>query len=340
MKKTLLLSLLLTASASAAHLQAPPRRTLTPVSSSRKAEVLREARATFTLPDGSLWVTHPVPAESEPGAVGVTRFSADGSAHVFLVSDWLPKGSIPHGWAGQVHAVTMLADGRIAASAGWTDGRASHNAIFILRKRTDGWYSTDKTFEWPGIGHIIAGPQNTILAITNDPARPNGGPLVTLFDTNGEALGAHLATNARQTVLEAAQNAWKARLRRMSETRYAIYDAKANSVWILNVEATPKGSVWSTHTSVFIGDDPHTAHLPLVGFEVSPDGRSVLVARTGVIDGRPATKLTLYDKNSAEVQETTVTDAPWNLMIRENDQVHGLVRHREVLLDTVRFVAD
>jgi hypothetical protein len=343
MKKIMfVLSLLATVSVFGARLDAPPRRNLNAVNSPRRAEVLREARGTFTLPDGSLWVTHPVPAESEPSAVGVTRFGIDGSTSVFLVSDWLPKGSIPNGWAGQVFSVTMLTDGRVATSAGWTDGHEAHNAIFILRGRGDGTYSTDKKFEWPGIAQIVGGPKSTILAATNDPFMRNGGPMLTLFNANGAAIGAHDGSKKPTLArLEAAQHARSVRLQRMSENRFAVYEPATNFVWVMDIEVAAKETIWTGVAGIFIGEDPRTAHLPVIGLETTPGGDEILVARTGRIDGKYGTKLTLYNRGGGgDVKQTTVTDAPWNLMIRENDQVHGVVRHRDVLLDTVRFVAD
>lgn len=342
MKKLMLVvSLLLTVNSYAAKLDAPPRRNLNPVKSPRQAEVMREARAIFALADGSLWVTHPVPAESEPSALGVTRFGTDGSAKVFLLSDWLPKGAVPNGWCGQVYGVTMLTDGRVAVSGGWTDGRDSHNAIFVLRRVADGTYSTDRKFEWAGVADIVGGPNNTILAVTSNASLRNGGPLLTLFTAGGAVIGTHAACNPPQAKLEALQNARKARLRRVGRNRFAVYEPAVDSVAIVDVEITRGGSTWSTAGHVFVGDDAHTAHLPFIGFEVSPDGNEVLVARTGPIDGRYGTQLTLYSRRGiGEVKQKTVTDMPWNFMIRQNNEVHGVVRHRDVLLDTVRFVAD
>jgi hypothetical protein len=194
---------------------------------------------------------------------------------------------------------------------------------------------------WPGVAQIIGGPGNTIIAATSDASMKNGGPMITLFDANGNAIGAHDGTGVnRGSKLEALQHARNVCLQRISENRFAMYEPASSMILIQDVEAEAKGNHWTGISGIFTGDDPHTAHLPVIGFEVSADGNEVLVARTGQIHGRYATQLRLYVTRSHDVKQTSVTEVPWNFMLRDNDRVHGVVRHKDVVLDTVRFVAD
>jgi hypothetical protein len=338
MRKTMLiLSLLLANNALAVRLAVDPRTAVEPVDSPRKAKVLRDARAAFTLPDGSQWITHRVPAQREPGAIGVTRFGTDGTARVFLVSDWLPKGSIPRGWCGQVYGVTLLTDGRVAVSAGWTDGRNSHNAIVILSLRGDGRYDTDKVIELPGVAQIAGAPRNTILAVTNDANRRGGGPLLTLFDTEGRKIGAGFSDHLPVSAPEAAQNARKARLHRFGERRFAFYDPYSESVAVIDFEVLERETILTPIQVTFVGDDATTSALPVLDIDQSPDG-DILVVRAGVIRGTPGTQLTIYGEGAAK--QSVILDRPWNLMLRENDRVRGVVLRGQVALDTVALARE
>lgn len=335
-KSVVLCSLLLATNAFAVRLEVQPRMMFVPVAEPRKAQVLREARDAFTLPDGSQWITHPVPAENEgSSAVGVTRFEVDGSATVFLVSDWLPKRSIPNGWCGQVYGVSQLSDGRIAVSAGWTDGSQSHNGIFILRVREDGRYDTDKLIRLPGVAQIVGTQNNSILAVTNDPGRRDHGPLLTSYDTEGVKFGGFFGGDMAVSAVEAAQNAAKARLVRVGETGFAFYNPREESIYLFHFEVGHREGVFIPKTRIFIGDDAEIAALPVVGIDVSEDWE-VLVARVGNFRGTIGTHLTVYDSDN-KVKQTTTLDRPWNLMLREKGRIHGVVRRGEVSLDTVRL---
>lgn len=328
-------SLLLAANASAIRLDVQPRLASAPVESSRKAQVLRVAYEAFTLPDGSQWITHPVPAEREGGAaIGVTRFNPDGLAEVFLVSDWLPKGSIPRGWCGQVYGVTQLTDGRIAVSAGWTDGGQSHNGIFILRAREDGRYDTDKLIKLPGVSYVVGTARNGILAVTTDPSRRAHGPLLTIMDTQGVKFGGFFDSGTL-SASAAAENAMKSRLQRVSETGFAFYDPHQELIYLFDLEVGDRECVFTPKRSVFIGDDAEIATLPVVGIDVSEDWDAV-VTRVGRFRGTVGTHFTVYGSDS-KVKQTTTLDRPWNLMLREKGRIHGVVRRGEVALDTVRL---
>lgn len=333
MKKTILaLSLIAAANAFAARLDIQPRRALDPVDSERMARVLRDARSEFTLEDGSKWIIHRVPAQNEPSAYGVTRFGADGSARVFLVSDWLPKGSIPRGWCGQVSAVAQLSDGRVLASAGWTDGTNSHNGIFVLRALPDGRYATDQLIELPGVAQIAGGPRNTIAAVTDDASIAGGGPLLTLLDTQGHVLGRWF-DGAALSAPAAAQNSVQARLQRISESRFALYDPSVEMIRVFDLAVANGRATLAVRTNVFVGDDAVSAGLHLIGIEAAADG-DVLVARSGVIRGKPGTQLTVYDQHGG-VRQSTTLDRPWNFMLRENGRIRGVVMRGDVVLDTI-----
>lgn len=334
MKITLLaVSLLLVTNALAVRLEVKERMTFEPVASARKAGVLRDARAAFTLSDGSQWITHSVPADNEPGAIGVTRFGTDGSERVFLLSDWLPEKSIPRGWAGQVYGVALLDDGRIAVSGGWTDGRNSHNAILVLRARKDGGYDTERVNEVPGVSQIAGAQRNTILAVTSDASMKDGGPLMTLYDTEGRIRARMFAQKGRFSAAEAARNAAKVHLHRISEKTFAFYDPTSDEVGVFDLEVTADEAIFSGRTVLFVGDDTSTAGLPVVGIDTWADG-DILVARAGNIRGRMGTELTIYGSDHS-VKQVTFLDRPWNLMLREKDRVHGVVRKGDVALDTV-----
>lgn len=332
MKKiTLFVSLFLAANALAARIDVPTRAGLEKVESPRKARVLGDARAAFTLDDGSQWITHGAPALREPGAIAVTRFGPDGSARAFIVSDWLPKGSIPIGWCGQVYGVALLDDGRVAVSAGWTDGRSSHNGIFVLRTGPDGGYTSERLIEVPGVARLVGASRNTILAVTTDATRRGGGPLLTLFDTTGRKFGTLFDHDRPISVPEAVQNAAKARLLKVGQDLFAFYDPFVESVIVFEMKVGENDALVSGRRTIFIGDDASTADLPVLGIDVSEDG-DILVARVGMVRGTPATQLTLYGMDGLAKQSATVER---NLMFREDGRIRGVVMRNGVGLDSV-----
>ena len=324
---TVVLGLLIATQAFAAGVDAPRRSELEVVDSPRRAQVLRSALGAFALSDGSLWVTHFAPARREPGSIGVTRFGADGSEREFLVSDWLPKGSTPGGAAGQVYAVTLLTDGRVAVSAGWTDGADAHNGIFILRAGKDGRYTTDKLIEWPGVADIVAGPRNTILAATFDASRRGGGPLLTLFDAEGRMRAKALDHQRPISPAEAAQTAMKVRLHRFNERTFVVYDPADDTLGVLDIEVLEDKSIWSARNVIFIGDDASLADTRVLGISMTQDG-DVLVARVGNIGGKLGTHLAVYGQDSS-IRHSTVLDRPWKFMLQENGRVRGVVPLRD-----------
>lgn len=335
-KTTVILGVLIATQALAARLDAPRRPDLEVVESPRKAQALRSALGAFALPDGSLWLTHFAPARREPGAIGVTRFDADGSEREFLVSDWLPKGNIPGGAAGQVYAVTLLTDGRVAVSAGWTDGTNAHNGIFILRPGRDGRYVTDKLIEWPGVAEIVAGPRNTILAATFDASRRGGGPLLTLFDSEGRIRGKVNDHQRSISPAEAAQNAMQVRLHRFNERTFVVYDPVDETLDVLDIEVLEDESIWSPRSVIFIGDDASLAGTRVLGISMTEDG-DVVVARVGNVRGTLGTHLTVYGQDHS-IRHTAVLDRPWKILLKEHGRLRGVVPLRDgVGLEPVRF---
>ncbi|HYR29361.1 MAG TPA: hypothetical protein VEU30_12900, partial [Thermoanaerobaculia bacterium] len=322
--------------AAAVSLNVPAQRSLHPVTTERKAKVLRDGRSSFTLPDGSQWVVHSVPAQSEPSALGVTRFAADAPARVFLVSDWLPHRTIPKGWAGQVYGVGMLNDGRVLVSAGWHNRTGSHNAIFVLRARQDGTYHTDKVIEVPGVGEVIGGPANTILAITTRPD-VRGGHLLSHFSTEGVFLGGHAGLGADLPPRAAAQNAMHARLHRIHENQYALYDPSAEKVFVFNLRRGDGEYIWQGHGHIFLGEDAGTAGMRVLGMESIGD--ELVVVRSGKYRGRLGTLLTVFDRLQKEKQSEFL-DVPWNYMLRESGEIHGVVFKDDVQLDKVAVGRD
>ena len=338
MKSWLIVLLFSTTTAFAIEFEVPARRNLEPVASPRKAKVLRDARAAFTLRDGSQWITHGVPARREPSAIGVTRFERDGSARVFLVSDWLPKGTIPGGYAGQVYGVALLTDGRVAVSAGWMSGGTSHNRIFVLRRRADGGYDTDRMFELPGVAQVVDGPANLILAITVDATLRDGGPLVRVFDTNGTVRGAVDGQNPASPA-EAVRNAHDARIVRVNENRFAVYEPSQERVMSFDLYVVEPELIFKPYGGVFLGDDAGLAGTRVLGIDAAPNG-DVLVVRSGLVRGRPGTELTVYTRTFREVKQSQTLDVPWSLLLREHGHIRGLVFHNDVRLDTVHVRHD
>ena len=339
MKTTVsILALLFATNALAIELHVPPRRELEAVASPRKAKVLRDARAAFTLPDGSQWITHSVPAKREPSAIGVTRFDRDGSATVFLVSDWLPKGTIPGGFCGQVYGVAQLTDGRVAVSAGWTTGAASHNGIFVLRRRDDGRYDTDSRFELPGVGQIAGGPANMIVAVTVDATRGDGGPLLSVFDTDGTVRARAFAQDPSSSA-EALRNAHDTHVLRVSDDLYAIYTPFDEQVFLYEMRHVEPELIFHGIRGTFVGDDAGLATARVLGIDVTPNG-DILVVRSGMIQGRPGTNLTVYTKKFRDIKQSETLDIPWSLLLREHGQLRGLVHRDGVQLDTVHVRYD
>jgi hypothetical protein len=337
MKKTaIVLSILVAANVLAARIDIEPNRKLEAVDSERKARVLRDARGTFALEDGSQWITHSVPAKGEPSAIGVTRFGPDGSARVFLVSDWLPKGAIPRGRCGQVFSVALLNDGRVAVSAGWNDGD-SHNAVFVLRGLDDGRYATVKVIELPGVRQIAGGPGDTFVAVTSNASILGGGPMLTIIDTDGKILGGFFDGDPILNISRAVQNASAACLQRLGESRYALYDQSTEFIRVFDVGLEGTRANVATRTTIFIGDDPAGAELRVLGMKALADG-DLLVARMGFIRGRAGTQLTIYDTNGG-LKQSSVLEQPWNFMLQEHDRIRGVVMRDGVSLDTVNIRA-
>lgn len=331
--------LFLSTNALGARLEVPAGGGLTVIESPRKASKLRDARAVFTLPDGSLWVAHPAPAQREPNAIAVTRFEPDGSAAAFAISDWLPKGSIPRGWCGQVYGVTQLTDGRVAVSGGWTDGTESHNGVFILRRRQDGRYDTDRVVKLAGVGEIAGTAGNGIIAVTDDPMRADHGAILTVIDAAGNAFAAlHGNKTETLTAVEAAQNTASAKLQRIHDNGFAFYNPAAEEIYIFELRVGHRQASIKGWYSVFTGDDAELAKLPVVGLEVTDD-RDVVVARTGRFRGRIGTHLTVYDQ-IGRVKETKALDRAWNHVIREQGKLHGVVNSGEIVLDTVTLARE
>ncbi|MEA2337171.1 MAG: hypothetical protein QOE82_1178 [Thermoanaerobaculia bacterium] len=325
--------------AAAARLKVDPARRLEPVGSERMARVMRDAYAMFALPDGSKWIVHKVPAKREPGAMGVTRFGPDGAAHVFLLSDWLPKGTIPGGWCGQVYGVARFDDGRIGVSGGWTDGVNVHNAIFILGGRDHGAFDVEKLVELPSVRQLCAGPDDTILAITSDPGKRDGGPLLSLVRADGTVLPLGFLSAMPISAGDAAQRATKARISRYAERRFALYDPQIESVVLFDLRVAKGEAVLAGNNVIFIGDDPHDPAL--LGFDVRPDG-DLVVIRTGTVSGATATHLAVYDGSGAAPalrKQTVITAHPWNFALPEAGGLRGVVFHDGVEFDTVEVEA-
>jgi hypothetical protein len=338
MKSTgIVVCLLVAANALAVRMDIDPHRKLEPAGSERLTKVLLDARGTFALEDGSQWIRHRVPAAAEPSAIGVTRFGPDGSARVYLVSDWLPKGTIPRGRCGQVFGVALLTDGRVAVSAGWNDGNDSYNAVLVLHALDDGRYATDKVIELPGVAQIAGGPRNTFVAVTSTVSIPGGGPMLTIFDTDGKILGRFFDGDPFLNIIQAVQNASAARLQRLGESRFALYDHATEIIRVFDVDFAGSRANVKTRASIFI-DDAAGADVRVVGMQPSSDG-DLLVARTGVIRGRPGTQLTIYDENGG-VKQSSVLEHPWNFMLQEHGRVRGVVMRDGISLDTVIIRAD
>jgi hypothetical protein len=334
--------LLVAVDAFGVRLEAKKDHPLKPVDSPRQEKVWREARGAFSLPDGSLWITHAAPARMEPSAMGVTRFGADGSARLFLLSDWLPKETLALGWVGQIYGVALRTDGRVAVSGGWMDRHGEvHNGLLFLRAREDGAYEVEKVIDLPGIGHIIDGPNATILAITHD-ALQKEPELLSIFNSDGVRIGT-MFPQRQPSVVAAAQNASAARVKRVSKNRFALYDPAAQQiiVWDFVVDANNRGGVHTPLTHIFIGDDPTIDNLRVLDFEPSPDGREAVVVRSGNVRGTYGTLLTVY-RAPRDVKESTFLDRPWRFTIRDrkSDVLQGVVFKKDVLIDTVHLRND
>lgn len=340
MKRTLIaVTLLLATNASAVRLEVRPAASLSRVDAPRKAMKLSEARGVFRLDDGSLWVSHPAPARREPSAIAVTRFDPDGSATAFLVSDWLPKGTIPRGLCGQVRSVTQLTDGRIAISAGWNDGAQSHNGVFILRRRDDGRYDTERLVELPGVSQIVGTHRNGILAVTDNPSRRDHGAILTVIDAEGNAFGVQLSPETETlTAVEAAQNASRAKLQRVGQNLFAFYNPAIEEVLTLRIDVGHREATIAARNNLFIGDDAALAALPVVAINVTDDD-DLVVVRVGDLRGVIGTHITVYGADNS-VKETKTLDRPWNHVIREKGKLHGVVNRGEILLDTVNLTAE
>jgi hypothetical protein len=182
------------------------------------------------------------------------------------------------------------------------------------------------------------GPRNTIVAVTSDAQVRGGGPLLAVYDTHGRRRGRMFAQNAAASAPEAARNAAKVHLHRISDRRFAFYEPPAERVVVFDVDVRDDEVIFSGRTIIFIGDDASTAGLPVVGI-AGWDNGDVLVARVGAIRGIVGTQLTVYGADHS-IKQAVMLDRPWNLMLRDSDSIHGVVRKGDVLLDTVALRLD
>jgi hypothetical protein len=196
---------------------------------------------------------------------------------------------------------------------------------------------TERVIELAGVARITDGPDGTVAALTSNASIRGGGPLLTILLPDGAAIAAYLSPLETLTAVEAAQNAGKARIQRVGERSFLLYDPSRGSIlaFDLTVDVSRHESTFTPIRFTFVDEDPTTADLPVMDISGAEDG-DVLVIRTGRVRGRFATLLTVYGSLSSVVEEA-VLENPWNHAIAIADEIRGVVLRNSAHFDTIRF---
>jgi hypothetical protein len=301
---------------------------------SRRELALQKVLRAVTFEDETEWIIHPVWAARERSPIGVTRLSADGRAELYLVSDWLPKGSIPRGSVGQVHSVADLGARSIAAAVGWTDPDGEvHNAVLFL-DRVDDKYERRATVDLPGVADVVRGPAGTAIVVTASAHRAGGGPRLTVIAPRGvvgELLPASEHADARDAVRRLPQTS----LQHVGGSEYAFYDPLDRTLYRFTAVLAGERVQFRALENLSIDDDPATSSDRLVGVFAHSDG-GALVARVGLRANGPRTVITMFSSTGA-VEGTWESEAPWNAVLRRPGGVDGVVSRGGVQIESVTF---
>lgn len=303
---------------------------------SRRAKVLEKSVRTIAFADATEWVIHPVWAARETSPMGVTRFAADGAPELYLVSDWLPKGSIPRGYVGQVYGVADLEDGGVAATVGWNGRRGDvHNAVLFLERRGANDYHLRATVELPGVADVVRGPAGTAVVVTGAAQRTGGGPLLTVVNPTG-VVGEFFTPDTAGDAHLALRNIVHARLQHIGGATYALYDAGRQTLTRFNLIVKREGRAELAVAETFsVDNDPALSAGRVVGLQVAANG-SALIARVGRSESGPQTVVTRFSRTGL-VDGTWVSQHPWNAVVPRRGGLGGVVSRGAVLVETVTF---
>jgi hypothetical protein len=200
---------------------------------------------TQRLADGSLFVVVPSD-EDEPAAMVAQIIEQDGTVIPLRAGEWVPRGFIQPGTAGQIFFGTLLDDRKtLAVSFGWTNAKGRNlNGIAIL-ERTGGDWSPKNVIVLDGaVRSLTSAPDGGLLVVntrfTGAPAGKNW-LYVTLFGTDGRIRAMFTPRPHMQQPFDrnaAMDVAFEARLQRVDAGSFVFIDPKGQLATVFNVRQT------------------------------------------------------------------------------------------------------
>lgn len=252
------------------------------------------ARRIIRLADGSdLLIYEPLPRDHQrPPQMDAYMLSSRGAEEDrnFRLSVWIPDQMAADTY-GQITSAAMSGDHQWLAFVGGWSGKSDkrgHNGVFLLQQepktrswRVKSWFDLQGTC----VGDIAFGPNDTLLLLAQKPS-------ILVYTFSGQNVGSFIDPLAQPA------STVNARLVRVGDHSYAIYDPENAQVRFIEVTAT--GKDFREIRSVPL---PFTTdRVNLVGFDPRPDGRVVL-ARSLVEAGRGKTIVTVLDAKGSVAEE-------------------------------------
>ncbi|MBV9496456.1 MAG: hypothetical protein JOZ54_19575 [Acidobacteria bacterium] len=358
MKSLCLLSLLFASAVVPEHSMAPALHSVAVVPpDSREARVLSTVRDSFDTDDGVHWLLHPVEGQPSRQRSGtpyiVTRLDPARPTRLFFATDFLPTETTPRGDIGQIDDLGRIDGETIGVSMVWQDTKWNAHAGLVLAKPNGDEYTPVRILEAPGIRRAVGGPNGTIVAITHD-LRGGDAPLITVYGRDGAILAEAYPIGRFLKAKQAWQKSWWARIRRLGDDRFALYEPEAKQVRVFRVEAprrTEDAELFVTAekkrdaeakivelASVDVADAGAKAcsdeeGVRVLDIDATPANR-VTVVRTGIFDGKYTTLVSVYENGEVRAWRN---ENPWRVVWRSGTGWRGVIMKDEILHEDVAF---
>jgi hypothetical protein len=198
-----------------------------------------------SLGDGMLFVALRATAYEPHAMVGFV-VGPQGTTELHA-TDYLPPDVVAPRSVGQIYAATLLDDGRLALSVGWTNAKArTINGIAILKWEANGW-RRDRVIVMRGsVRDVAASPDDTLVAVATDVVDSSGNARieVDLIDP-ARGIRSRLYDRSR-SIDQAEQEALQIRLQRMPDRSVAVFDVAAGTMRLLSLSPQPACSASMT----------------------------------------------------------------------------------------------
>lgn len=267
MKKSVLLLLLLTTIPLLAARREGSRFDEIPRDDPSSALFTRAQRV-IPFADGSRFVVTLAPTATDPKAITGALVMSDRTIHHFTGASLLPEGFLAPGLLGQINSAARLSATELAISLGYLrPGKGAGGAIVLVTLR-DGRWTTSRVIDMPtGVRDLAGGPGGTILAVTADVVRmkrDGAAPLVTILDSAGRVAGEWFDV-AIANPAAAARNAHRARLQRLGNGSFALFDDASASVRTFDVVAEKDRYTATVRRTIAVGVlPPEAKSAPLI----------------------------------------------------------------------------